>query len=230
MSPSRVAPLALGLGLLATAASAQQFGQPEAASLFGPAAEDLASRPSNAEVMAAWPEKARAKGVGGSAVAHCLADMAGVLSDCKIMLERSHAGFGQALLSLAPRFHLRYAAEGQRPEHVDAIITASWPVFDTPPDWRTPPKPGDFSTTTTVAAWRTGEPGAAVMNCLEGRLGTLYDCMAVYQDPPGKGFGAMLLRFQGFLRLKPALIGGKPVETGVNIVMTFRPMAAGEVP
>jgi hypothetical protein len=163
-------------------------------------------------------------------VAHCQVDTGGELSDCQIMLERSHGGFGAALISLAPRFRLKHAAEGKRPDHSEAIITASWPVFDTAPDWRTPPKPGDFSTTTTTAAWRTGKPGLAVMNCLEGRLGTLYDCAAVYQDPPGKGFGAMLLRFQSFLRLKPAMVAGRPVETGLNIAITFHPLQPGEVP
>jgi hypothetical protein len=226
----RPAAAALAVCLAAGAAGAQELGQAGAASLFGPSAGDVAALPSDAEVLAAWPAAARARGLGGSAVAHCMADMAGVLSDCQIMLERSHAGFGQALVSLAPRFRLRYAAEGKRPERTEAIITATWPVFDTPPDWRVPPKPGDFSTTTTPAAWRTGQPGTAVMNCLEGRMGSLHDCVAIYQDPPGKGFGAMLLRFQGFLRLKPALVDGKPTETGVNIAITFRPQKAGETP
>lgn len=226
----RLAVSAIALCLTATAASGQELGQPEAASLFGPFAGDAVSFPSNAEVAGAWPAEAKAKGLGGSAVARCLADMSGVLSGCQVMLERSHAGFGDALISLAPRFRLKRAAEGKRPERVETIITATWPAFDIPPDWRTPPKPGDFSTTTTPAAWRTGQPGSAVMNCLEGKLGTLYDCVAVYQDPPGKGFGAMLLRFQGFLRLKPALVAGKPINTGVNIAITFRPEQAGEVP
>jgi hypothetical protein len=54
--------------------------------------------------------------------------------------------------------------------------------------------------------------------------------VAVYQDPPGKGFGAMLLRFQSFLRLKPAMVAGKPVETGMNIAITFHSQQPGEVP
>jgi hypothetical protein len=226
----RLAGATLALSLAATAASAQELGNAAAASFFGPFASDLAATPTNAEVEAAWPAQAKAKGLGGSAVARCQVDIGGELSGCQVMLERSHAGFGAALVSLAPKFRLKHAAEGKRPEHSEAIITASWPVFDTAPDWRTPPKPGDFSTTTTPAAWRTGKPGYAVMNCLEGRLGTLYDCVAVYQDPPGKGFGAMLLRFQSFLRLKPAGRAGKPVETGLNIAITFHPLQAGEVP
>lgn len=226
----RLAAATLALNLAATGACAQQLGETEAASLFGPFAGDLVSSPGKAEVEAAWPARARAKGLGGSAVARCLVDIGGELSGCQVMLERSHAGFGAALVSLAPKFRLKYAAEGKRPAASEAIITASWPVFDTAPDWRTPPKPGDLSTTTTPAAWRTGKPGYAVMNCLEGRLGTLYDCVAVYQDPPGKGFGAMLLRFQGLLRLKPAMVTGKPVETGLNIAITFHPQQPGEVP
>jgi hypothetical protein len=227
---TRLVATSLALGLAATAAGAQELGQTSAVSFFSPFAGDLVSFPSNAEVEAAWPAQAKVKGIGGSAVAHCLVDIGGELSDCRIMLERSRGGFGAALISLAPRFRLTHAAEGKRPEHSEAVITASWPVFDTAPDWRTPPKPGDFSTTITPAAWRTGKPGSAVMNCLEGRLGTLYDCVAVYQDPPGKGFGAMLLRFQSFLRLKPAMVAGKPVETGMNIAITFHPQQPGEVP
>jgi hypothetical protein len=220
-----------GLALaVAGAAGAQELGHPEAASLFGPFAGEAAAQPTNAEVTAAWPAAARAKGLGGSAVARCVADMSGVLSECQVMLERSHAGFGAALLSLAPKYRLRYAAEGKRPERAEVIITATWPAFDTPPDWRVQPKPGDFSTSATPAAWRSGGSGTAVMNCLEGKLGTLYDCTVVYQAPANKGFGAMLLRFQGFLRLKPAMVAGKPMPTGVNIGITFAPLAPGETP
>jgi len=225
----RLAATALGLSLATTAAGAQELGHTDAASLFGPFARDIVSTPSAAEVTAAWPAQARAKAMGGSAVARCEVDTAGELSGCEVMFERSRAGFGAALISLAPRFRLKHAAEGKRPEHVEAIISASWPVVDTAPDWRTPPKPGDFATTTTPAAWRTGKPGTAVINCLEGRLGALHDCVAIYQDPPGKGFGMMLLRFQSFFRLKPAMVSGKAVETGLNISMTFEPQKAGEV-
>ncbi|MDB5428464.1 MAG: hypothetical protein JWR43_2439, partial [Phenylobacterium sp.] len=48
----------------------------------------------------------------------------------------------------------------------------------------------------------------------------------VYQNPPGKGFGTMLLRFAPYLKLKPALVAGKPVVYGVNIPMNFGPPVA----
>jgi hypothetical protein len=51
---------ALALSLAATGAGAQQLGEAEAASLFGPFAADLVAAPSKAEVDAAWPTQARA--------------------------------------------------------------------------------------------------------------------------------------------------------------------------
>jgi len=224
------ATLGLGLAAAASAAGAQGLSGLGATHVYGPFADQLATFPSDAEVMAAWPAAARAKGRGGSAVMHCLADKGGQLSDCQLMLEREHAGFGAALLSLAPRYRLTHAAEGKRPEAAEVVVTATWPAPATPVDWATKPKPGDFSTTLTPAAWRAGGEGQAVMNCLVARLGALHDCMVVYQAPAAKGFGTMALRFQGFLRLKPATLDGKPIATGEDIVFNFRPLAPGEVP
>jgi hypothetical protein len=225
-----IVPTGLVLALVAGQAAAQGLSGLGATHIYGPVAHQFAAYPSDAEVTAVWPAKAKAKGLGGSAVMHCVADANDNLSDCQIMLERNHAGFGAALLSLAPKYRLRRVPEGQRPANADVVVTATWPAPETPVDWVQQPKPGDFSTTTTVAAWRAGGEGEAVMNCLVARMGALHDCMAIYQNPPGKGFGQMLLRFQGFLRLKPATVGGKPIETGEDIAIDFRPLRPGEVP
>jgi hypothetical protein len=219
---------ALALPLVASSAHAQVLAGLGATHVYGAFAEQLATAPSDAEVMAAWPAAAKAKGLGGSAVMHCMADIGGALSGCQITLERSHAGFGQALLSLAPRYRLTHAPEGKRPEATEVVVTATWPAPQTAVDWETPPKPGDFGTNMTPAAWRAGGEGRAVMNCLSAKLGALHDCTVVYQEPAGKGFGAMALRFQGFLRLKPATVDGKPVASGLDIAFDFRPMRPGE--
>ena len=219
-----------GLLALAAPAQAQHLSGLGATHVYGPAADDLARVPSDADVMAAWPAKAKAKGLGGSAVMRCLADLGGELSDCHMMLERSHAGFGEALLSLAPAYRLRHAPEGGRPDRTPVVITATWPAPETPVDWQAPPKPGDFMTSETPAAWRAGGTGMAVMNCLAAQMGALHDCEVVYQDPPNLGFGAMALRFQGFLRLTPATVAGKGIPSGLDIVFSFRPLGPGEVP
>lgn len=221
---------ALAFVAAGSAAQAQHLSGLGATHVYGPAADELSRQPTDAEVMAAWPAAAKAKALGGSAVMRCLADKAGVMSGCQVTLERSHAGFGQALLSLAPAYRLRYAAEGKRAEQAEVIITATWPAPETPVDWQVEPKHGDFMTSATPAAWRAGGKGRAVMNCLNAQMGALHDCAVIYQDPSHKGFGAMALRFQGFLRLKPATVGGKPVATGLDIVFDFQPLSPGETP
>jgi hypothetical protein len=228
--PMRLAAAALLVAVLAAGpAAAQGLSGLGATHVHGVVARQMATWPSDAEVMAAWPAAARAKGQGGSAVMHCVSkDEA--LADCQVMLERNHAGFGQALLSLAPKYRLRRVPEGQRADGSDVVITATWPAPQTPVDWVVEPKPGDFSTSLTQAAWRAGGEGQAVMNCLVSRGGGMHDCMVVYQNPPGKGFGAMALRFQGLLKLKPATVDGRPIEIGEDIVFNFRMTRPGEVP
>jgi hypothetical protein len=178
------------LGLAASPAAAQELGHRGATSLIAPEGAKLVAAPSDEDVMAATP---RGSGPAGSAVVACQADASGRLADCRVSLERG-SGFGSALLSLAPKYRVDLTKSSG--EGTDVIIAASWPAPDTPADWAVTPKAGDFAITYTDAAWRSGKPGYAVMNCQQGRLGDLRQCVAVYQSPPGKGFGKMLLAFQ----------------------------------
>jgi hypothetical protein len=226
-SPAAAA-AALSVSLAASSATAAMLSGLGATHIYGPAADQLDISPSDAEVMAAWPSTAKARGLGGSAVMHCMANLAGELSDCHVMIERSHAGFGDALLSLAPKYRLKAVAAGRRPDAVEVVVTATWPAPETPVDWQVKPKARDFVTTTTPAAWRSGGNGLAVMNCLAAQMGALHDCVVVYQAPAGKGFGTMALRFQGFLQLKPATVAGKGVPSGVDVTFDFRRLGPGE--
>ena len=205
-------------------AGAQDFGVWRAADIHGHFAGDRLSTPSDAEVTARGPAAAAARKLPGNAIAACKADMAGKLSGCQVVVARpANAGFGEALLALAPKYRLRYAPEGARPAAADVLISANWPVPDVAPTWRVPPKPGDFGTTATDAAWRSDGPLFAVMNCLLGKLGTLYQCTVVYQDPQGMGLGVMALRFADYLRFNPATLGGKPVPVSLTMPFNFRP-------
>ncbi|HLZ76413.1 hypothetical protein [Phenylobacterium sp.] len=191
-------------------AAAQQIGQPGAASLYGGAKPAVDALPTDAEVTAATPPRK----TEGSAAAHCTAGPSGVLEGCTVMIQRGGPAFGQALLSLAPKYRLR--PSDARPAGTDVVITASWPVVETPVAWQVPPKEGDFATNATPAVAKYGKPGSAVLNCLIGRLGTTYDCMVVYQQPYGVGMGTMILRLAPYLKVKPALLGGKPTPAAVN--------------
>ena len=172
--------------------------------------------------MAAAPPK---RGEGSAAL-HCIARPDGALEACTVMLQRG-PGFGAALLSLTPKFRLK--PDPARPATTDVVVSASWPVADTPADWQTQPKDGDFATSATPAAFKSGKPGLAVLNCLVGRLGTTYDCMVTYQRPVGIGMGTMILRLAPYLKLKPALVAGKPTPAGVNIPFRIKPATSDRI-
>ena len=191
------------------------------AGVHGPYADEVLSRPTDAELLAAWPAAAAARKLPGDAIAACKAHLDGEISDCRVMVQRpAKAGYGEALLSLAPKYRLK-PATGARPALADVLISASWPVPDTPPDWRVEPKPGDFATSGNKAFRHRDGPSSAYMHCLLGKLGTFYQCVVVYQDPPGIGLGQMLLRFATYLKFKPAMLNGEPLPVGVTFGFNF---------
>ncbi len=207
----------------AGAAHAQELGEPGAASLYGPEGSKVLAMPSDAELLAAVPAGRKAE---GSAVIHCKVTAEGALAGCEKTLERG-AGLAEALIALAPKFRIQIPKDTPAGEDV-AVASATWPPPNTTADWQVQPKPGDFATTYSDAAWHSERPGFTVMNCLVGKLGTLYQCAVVYQTPPGKGFGAMMLRFAGYLKLKPAVLGGTPVNSAVNISFHFNAHTPGK--
>ena len=210
--------LALFVALAAQPALAQEIRGWAPAGFTAPFDDETAQVPSREELMAAWPKAAATRGLEGDALARCKVDLAGALSGCEVVVERpARAGFGEALLSLASLYRLAPAAQTGRPADASVLIDASRPVSDTHPDWRVEPKDGDFATTASPQFWRSGQPGVAVMNCLLGLQGTLYDCKVVFQSPEGMGLGQMTLRFAPYLLYKPAMLNGKPVKVGVSL-------------
>lgn len=192
------------------------------AGVHGPYADEVLSRPTDAELLATWPAAAAASKLPGDAIAACKANLDGEISDCRVMVQRpAKSGFGESLLSLAPKYRLKPAARGARPALADVLISASWPIPDTAPDWRVEPKPGDFATSGNKAFLHRDGPASAYMHCLLGKLGTFYQCVVVYQDPPGIGLGQMLLRFATYLKLKPAMLHGEPLPVGVTFGFNF---------
>src|SRR3954451_15103130 len=91
-------------------ATAQDISNWAPAAIQGPYEELAASKPSDAELMAAWPAAAAKKRQPGNAIAVCSADRSGAASACRVVRERpARAGFGEALVSLAPRYRLQPA-------------------------------------------------------------------------------------------------------------------------
>jgi TonB family protein len=76
-----------------------------------PAAQDNAprwlTRPSDADLARAYPRPARMRGQGGRAVMQCKVTATGRLTACELVSEEpAGAGFGRALLSMAPSFSM----------------------------------------------------------------------------------------------------------------------------
>ena len=208
---------------LAAPAAAQNLGHWRPAYFAGPFADQAVAAPTNAELIATWPATAAARRTPGNALARCKAAPSGALSDCRISIERpAGAGFGAALLALAPRYRLLpVLTDRDRPGEADVFIQANWPPADTAPDWQVAPQPGDFAITPTEQVRHFGKPGYALMNCLLGPLGAAHDCRVAYDDPHGIGFAQMALMFGPMLRLKPARRDGVPVPVAINIAWHF---------
>lgn len=215
--------IALAALLGASGAHAQMLGKPGATTIFGPEGTRIRAMPTDAEVMAAVPPGRKAE---GSAVIHCQVTPDGALTACAKTLERG-SGLAQALISLAPKYRIELPKDVPPGEDV-AVVTATWPAPDTPADWQVQPKPGDFAITYGGLAGHSQRPGFTVMNCLEGKTGALHQCVVVFQTPPGMGFGALMLQFGPILKLKPALLTGKPVNSAVNVVFHFDAYAPGQ--
>lgn len=157
--------------------------------------------PSYAEVLAAYPAKARAAKVSGGVTLDCRIDKDGGVSACAAMHESPQGyGFGSAAKSLShlfltptedgkgasiagSRVHLRvsFAAE--------ALDTTS-PVIGKP-DWLAFPDMEDFTSVVSPAA-RAAKVYKArvVMLCKVVAEGALGDCQVQTEEPAGLGYAA----------------------------------------
>lgn len=189
--------------------------------------------PSYAEVLAAYPPKARAQKVSGGATLDCRIDKDGGISACRQLRESPEGyGFGAAARSLSDRFvtptldgkggsiagsrvHLRvsFAAE--------ALDTA-WPVIGKA-DWLALPGLGDFTSVVSPAA-RAARVFKArvVMLCNVAEEGALADCNVQSEDPVGLGYGASAVALAPRFRLAVWTPEGLPVVGGaVRVPLRF---------
>ncbi len=175
-------------------------------------------RPGKEVDQAAWPEAARKAGVGGHAAANCAVEADGRLTDCRIVNESpAGQGFGKAAISLAPLYRRdvkRYPAER-------AIIAHEWYEFDSPPDWKKKPTPADLAAVFPREALKSGKDGQAIISCTATVHGTLNDCVVLWDNPAGMGFGGAAVALTPQFLMKPAMRGGKPTPSSVTIPINF---------
>lgn len=189
--------------------------------------------PSHADVLAAYPAKARAEKVSGGATLDCRIDKDGGISACRQLRESPEGyGFGQAARSLSDRFttptedgkgasiagsrvHLRvsFAAE--------ALDTTSPLIAKT--DWLTFPDMEDFTSVISPAA-RAAKVYKArvVMLCKVVAEGALGDCKVQAEEPAGLGYGASAVALAPRFRVAVWTSEGLPVVGGsIRVPLRF---------
>ena len=161
----------------------------------------------NADDMAAvYPAKALTAHLGGRAVIQCAASADGGLSGCMVTAEEpAGEGFGQAAMSLTPKFRMQTALQDGAPA---SGLTFSIPIrFKAPAAVSAPPPPDRALRYTKEAGSRgpgpyypeaaahAGVSGAALLECdAAASTGVLSNCALVEEAPQLQSFGAAALK------------------------------------
>lgn len=181
--------------------------------------------PTYAEMLAAYPAKARAAKVGGTAVLDCkLKD--GAISACRTLQETpSGQGFGAAAKTLAPHF-LTITADSKgvplAPGRVQlpivfpaAALEAGAPAIGMP-QFTAMPQFSDFKAAFPAAARKAQVYKArVVMSCAIAAEGALQGCTVASEDPAGLGYGEAALRLSAYFRVGVWTDEGLPTVGGV---------------
>ncbi|MDB5496783.1 MAG: hypothetical protein JWP28_814 [Phenylobacterium sp.] len=188
--------------------------------------------PSYADVVAAYPAKARAAKLGGRATLSCELDKLGGVGHCTTLAEEpKHEGFADAARVLAKQF--RAFPTGSDGKTVAGVRLQLPVVFD-------PATLGGGQPVIGKAQW-AGLPSAEETNAAFGTLavagttrvrlactvqqgGSVSDCKVVMEDPAGQGVGQAALSLAGHFRLTTWTAEGLPTVGGtINIPLRYEP-------
>jgi len=191
----------------------------------------LTVAPTYADVVAVYPPKARAKGVGGRAAMSCSVRKDGQIQYCTVLTEDPGGlGFGAAAKSLAPQFQAPTALADGRPTR-SAIVQISV-VFVTDmlkpdatsvvgkPNWIAAPTAQQFA----AAMPKGSEPTGTVRVVLDCQIvpgGHVSDCKVASETPADKGFGASALAVAPYVQVSVWTPEGLPT-VGARLRVPFR--------
>ncbi len=180
----------------------------------GPAAQVHLSKvswlaaPSYADVIAAYPEKAAAAGVGGHATLTCEFVRGGRLASCEVLREEPRGmGFGRAASKLADRFvGPEKLADGRSTKgaSTDLVFTFDPSILKghnavSSPAWTR--LPTDEETASVVPKTLSPVRVRVVVSCTVGAQGALTDCGVSSETPADQGYGQHALAMTAYLRL-----------------------------
>lgn len=189
--------------------------------------------PTAAEVLAAYPAKAREAKIGGTAVLDCRIDKDGGLSACRTLKEEpDRYGFGQAAKSLGDRFQgptVNSQGASMAGDHVHLQIGFAAASLDSAsqaighPEWTAFPSMSDFTAVVPAAARKAQIYRArVVMLCLVGEGGSLEGCKSQSEEPAGLGYADAALSLSKFFRLAVWTEEGLPTVGGsVRVPLRF---------
>jgi TonB family protein len=193
--------------------------------------------PTRAEVVAAYPAKAKAAAVGGMVSLQCGFSYLRTLNDCRTLAEEPK---GYGLEAAARQLASRFVAAPQRPggkaisQAVVQIAIAFDPDLATAADKVGRPNwvglPSD-ETLDRVFADLPAEVKTVqvVLNCTVEQGGGLSGCGAVAEEPPGHGFAARALALVPEFRLSTWSMEGLPVVGGqVSIPIRYTGPTVGD--
>lgn len=181
--------------------------------------------PTHAEVLAAYPAKARAKKEGGTTTLDCRIDKDGGLSGCRTLSETPDGlEIASAARKLVPLFRAPLqdgkgkstagARTHLRVSFAAASLEAGVPQIGKP-DWSAFPTMDDFTAVVPPAAKAAKTYKArVVMTCRVAAEGALDDCVVQSEDPAGIGYGAAAQTLSRAFRLTVWTEEGLPTVGG----------------
>ena len=188
--------------------------------------------PSHADVVAAYPRKAREARAGGDVTLRCRLKSDGRLHACETALERPKGlGLAAGARELVRHF-VGPTTAGQNESTAGAgvdirftfdpkVLTDATPVVGKP-DWAKLPSGEDLKWPD--AALMAGQPdGRAVLTCTVADGGLMQACKVASESPPGVGYGEAALKLSSKFVLNTWSDEGLPVIGGqVNIPVRYR--------
>lgn len=185
------------------------------------------SAPSYPDVVAAYPEEAKAKGVGGRVTLTCVFKGEGRLAGCQTVNEEpERLGFARAAKSLSDSFvGPTTLSDGRKTAGILTQISFTFAPEMLDPDprkrvvgkpvWAVTPSADQFAGGYPDAAKQAGvATGRAVLLCDIAAGGRLDGCSTQSEEPDGFGFGDAALALSEGFRLRIWTVEGLPVVGG----------------
>jgi hypothetical protein len=182
--------------------------------------------PTTAELAAAFPDKARAAGLGGGVELMCTAARGGAMTDCEVIGENPRGyGFGVAARKLAEqkmraagvskseeiRVPLAFPAELAK----DVTYTVKTPV------WTALPTVGEIQSAVPKTEGAANDARVTLV-CDVQPGGKLSGCTVDREEPAGQGFGAAILTLAPKFQVGPLSAEATPtVGAKVRVPVRF---------